>query len=194
MTRTCTVPLPEPSKPKLLDRVRQRCRVRHLAPKTEQAYVGWIRRFILFHHKRHPLEMGGPQVAEFLTQLAVARRVAASTQNQALSALLFLYREVLEKDLGWLEDVVWAKKPKRLPEVFTPEEAVSIIGELSGRRWLMGMQLYGGGLRLNECLGQHARLEGQRLRRQESRRSVLEGDPPRPSDNDRSHDPNVGRR
>jgi integron integrase len=145
------------NKPKLLDQVRQRCRVRHLAYKTEQAYVGWIRRYILFHHKQHPLEMGGPQVSAFLTHLAVQGHVAASTQNQALSALLFLYREVLEKEFGWLDDLVWANKPKRLPVVFTPDEAMGIIGDLRGIRWLMGMQIYGGGLRLNECLHQRVK-------------------------------------
>jgi site-specific recombinase XerD len=126
--------------------------VRHLALKTEYAYVAWIRRYILFHHTRHPLEMGAAEVSAFLTHLAVQGHVAASTQNQALSALLFLYREVLKKDFGWLTDVVRANKPKRLPVVFTPEEALAIIRELTGIRWLMAMQVYGGGLRLNECL------------------------------------------
>ena len=144
MSQSIAGPVPEPGKPKLLEQVRHRCRLRHLALSTEHAYVGWIRRFILFHHKRHPLEMGATEVSAFLTHLAVARRVAASTQNQALSALLFLYREVLERDFGWLNDVVRANKPKRLPTVFTPEEAVALIGELAGVRWLMGMQLYGG--------------------------------------------------
>ena len=145
-------PVWQPEQPKLLDRVRDRCRVRHLSLSTEHAYVGWIRRFILCHNKRHPLEMGAAEVSAFLTHLAVNGHVAASTQNQALSALLFLYREVLEKDFGWLEDVVRAKKPKRLPVVFTPNEAMEIIEQLQGVRWLMGLQLYGGGLRLMECL------------------------------------------
>jgi site-specific recombinase XerD len=101
---------------------------------------------------RHPLQMGATEVSAFLTHLAVDGQVAASTQNQALSALLFLYREVLEQDFGWLEDVVRAKKPKRLPVVFSPEEAMAVIGQLQGVRWLMGLQLYGGGLRLMECL------------------------------------------
>ena len=145
-------PVWQPGQPKLLDRVRNRCRVRHLSLSTEHAYVGWIRRFILFHNKRHPLQMGATEVSAFLTHLAVDGQVAASTQNQALSALLFLYREVLEQDFGWLEDVVRAKKPKRLPVVFSPEEAMAVIGQLQGVRWLMGLQLYGGGLRLMECL------------------------------------------
>lgn len=139
-------------KPRLLDQVRQRCRLRHLALSTERTYVGWIVRYIMFHHKRHPLEMGAPEVTAFLTHLATEDHVAASKQNQALSALLFLYREVLERDFGWLDEVVRAKKPKRLPVVFTPEEAMGIIEELQGARWLMGMLLYGGGLRLMECL------------------------------------------
>jgi integron integrase len=122
-----------------------------LALSTEHAYVNWIRRFILFHHVRHPLEMVAQEVGDFLTSLAVEGHVAASTQNQALSALLFLYREVLERDFGWLDDVVRAKKPKRLPVVYTPEEAMAIIEELREVRWLMGMLLYGGGLRLMEC-------------------------------------------
>ncbi len=145
-------PVWQPGQRKLLDRVRDRCRVRHLSLSTEHAYVGWIRRFILFHNKRHPLQMGGPDVSAFLTHLAVDGHVAASTQNQALSALLFLYREVLEQDFGWLENVVRAKKPKRLPVVFSPEEAMAVISQLQGVRWLMGLQLYGGGLRLMECL------------------------------------------
>ena len=140
------------SKPKLLDQVRHHCRARHLALSTEHAYVNWIRRFILFHHKRHPLEMGAAEVSAFLTHLAVEGHVAASTQNQALSAILLLYREVLQRDFGWLQDVVRAKKPKRLPVVFSPEEAVAILAQLRGVRWLMGVQLYGGGLRLMECL------------------------------------------
>jgi integrase len=105
-------------KPKLLDQVRQQCRVRHLALSTEDQYVSWIRRFILFHNKRHPLEMGKAEVSAFLTHLAVEGHVAASTQNQALSALLFLY----EREFGWLDDVVRAKKPKHLPVVFTVDE------------------------------------------------------------------------
>jgi len=151
MTQSQETPVAQSGKPKLLDQVRQRCRVRHLALSTEHAYVNWIRRFVLFHHVRHPLEMGAKEVGDFLTHLAVDGHVAASTQNQALSALLFLYREVLERDFGWLDDVVRAKKPKRLPVVFTPEEAMAVVEELQGIRWLMGMLLYGGGLRLMEC-------------------------------------------
>ena len=152
------------NKPKLLDQVRHHCRVRHLALNTEQTYVGWIRRFILFHHKRHPLEMGAAEVSAFLTHLAVEGHVAASTQNQALSAMLLLYREVLHKDFGCLDEVVRAKKPKRLPVVFTPEEATAILQQLRGVRWLMAVQLYGGGLRLEECLRMRVKdLDFQRL-------------------------------
>lgn len=139
-------------KPKLLDQVRHAIRVRHMARSTEKTYVDWIRKFILFHNKRHPLEMGKEEVSAFLTHLAIVGNVSASTQNQALAALLFLYREVLEKDFGWLDDVVRAKKPKRLPVVFTPQEVEHILQHLSGRRWLMAMILYGGGLRAMECL------------------------------------------
>ncbi|MBI2478222.1 MAG: integron integrase [Planctomycetia bacterium] len=149
---TTPTTLPETGKPKLLDQVRNHCRLRHLALSTEQQYVNWIRRFILFHNKRHPLEMGKTEVSAFLTHLAVEGQVAASTQNQALSALLFLYRHVLEKEFGWLDDVVRAKKPKRLPVVYTVDEARMMLDEFVGRRWLIGMQLYGGGLRLMECL------------------------------------------
>lgn len=145
-------PVPPSGQPKLLDQVRHRCRLRHLARSTEQAYVGWIRRYILFHQKRHPSEMGASEVTAFLTHLAVELHVAASTQNQALAGLLFLYREVLQCEFGWLDGVVRAKKPKRLPVVYTPEEAMGIVEDLQGIRWLMGILLYGGGLRLMECL------------------------------------------
>jgi len=116
-----------PGEPRLLHQVRHRCRIWHLALSTERACVGSIRRCILFHQKRHPLEMGAKEVSDFLSHLAVHGRVAASTQNQALSAVLFLYRKVLQRDFGWLDDVVGAKKPKRLPTVFTPEEAMAIV-------------------------------------------------------------------
>lgn len=107
---------------RLLDQVRQRLRARHYSLRTEQSYVGWIKRFILFHGKRHPREMGKAEVEAFLTALAVRGSVSSSTQNQALSAVLFLYREVLEIDLPWLEGVVRAKKPERLPTVLSPTE------------------------------------------------------------------------
>jgi integrase len=139
-------------KPKLLDQVRDAIRTRHYSYRTEQAYVGWIRRFILFHGKRHPAEMGKPEIEQFLTGLAVQRNVAASTQNQALAAILFLYKDVLTQDPGWLDDVVRAKRPRRLPVVLTREEVKAILAELDGRNWIMVMLLYGAGLRLVECL------------------------------------------
>jgi hypothetical protein len=113
---------PAPRPPRLLDRVREAIRARHYSRRTEKAYVHWIRRFIFFHGKRHPAEMGAAEVTAFLTSLAVQDTVAASTQNQALSALLFLYREVLGVDLPWLEDVVRAKRPQYLPVVLTRDE------------------------------------------------------------------------
>jgi integrase len=139
-------------KPKLLDQVRQAARVRHMALSTEHSYVGWIRRFILYHNKRHPLEMGQREVGDFLTHLAVEGKVSASTQNQALSAMLFLYRAVLEKDFGWLDNVVRAKRPGRIPVVFTHEEALAVLANLDGVYWLIGKLLYGSGLRVMECL------------------------------------------
>ncbi|MBC2696554.1 MAG: integron integrase [Desulfobacteraceae bacterium] len=139
-------------KPKLLDQVRNATRVRHLSYRTEQAYVHWIKRFILFHNKRHPSEMDETYVSEFLTFLAVKRHVAASTQNQALSAILFLYRDVLKQELGWVNDVERAKKPERLPVVFSKQEVESILLRIEGTKWLMASLLYGSGLRLMECL------------------------------------------
>jgi site-specific recombinase XerD len=120
-----------PPKPKLLDQVRQTLRLKNYSYRTEQSYVGWIRRFILFHHKRHPREMGKTEVESFLTHLAVDRHVAASTQNQALSALIFLYTHVLNQPLG-VVDVVWAKKPKRLPVVLTQKEVTAVLKRLQG--------------------------------------------------------------
>jgi integron integrase len=143
--------LTTPRSPKLLDRVREAIRLRHRSRSTEKAYVGWIRRYILFHGKRHPAEMGAPEVTRFLSSLAVQGRVAASTQNQALSALLFLYRHVLHQDLPWLDDVVRAKRPKRLPIVLTRNEVQAVIAELHGTPRLMATLLYGSGLRLLEC-------------------------------------------
>ncbi len=140
-----------PQKPKLLDRVREAIRSRHYSRNTEDAYVAWIKRFIFFHGKRHPMEMGAEEITRFLSSLAVEGRVAASTQNQALSALLFLYREVLQHDLPWLEGVVRAKRPIRLPVVLTREEVQAVLGHLRGAPSLMGVLLYGAGLRLLEC-------------------------------------------
>src|SRR2546425_7954763 len=141
----------EPAKPRLLDRVRTALRSRHYSRRTEEAYVAWIRRYILFHGKRHPMEMGAPEITRFLSFLAVDGKVAASTQNQALSALLFLYREVLELDVPWLDGVVRAKRPQRLPVVLTRDEVRAVVRSLQGIPRLMASLLYGSGLRLLEC-------------------------------------------
>jgi integrase len=140
------------NKPKLLDQVRDVIRRKHFSIRTEQAYVDWIRRFILFHDKRHPREMAEAEVTQFLTYLARESRVAASTQNQALSALLFLYKEVLKQEIGWLEGVERAKTPARLPVVLTRDEVHKIFAHLHGTHRLMVGLLYGSGLRLMECV------------------------------------------
>lgn len=137
--------------PKLLDRVRAASRLRHLSRRTEKAYVGWIRRFILFHEKRHPIVMGADEVTRFLSSLATARGVSASTQNQALAALIFLYRVVLDQDLPWLDDVVRAKRSAHVPVVMSRNEAEAVLRELRGMPQLMAALLYGAGLRLLEC-------------------------------------------
>ena len=137
--------------PRLLDRVREANRLRHGSRSTEKSYIAWIRRYIVFHGKRHPAEMGAPEVAQFLSSLAVEGKVAASTQNQALSALLFLYRHVLHQDLPWLEDVVRARRPKHLPVVLTRDEVRAVISKLAGTARLMATLLYGSGLRVLEC-------------------------------------------
>ena len=139
--------------PRLLDQVRNAIRVRHYSIRTEQAYVGWVRRFVVFHGKRHPSELGAEEVAAFLTHLAVRGRVAASTQNQALNALAFLYRHVLEQPLpDDLDGIARAKKPARLPVVLTRDEVQRLLAELEGTHALVGGLLYGSGLRLLEAL------------------------------------------
>jgi integron integrase len=143
---------PDLPKPRLLDSRREAVRTRHYSRRTEKAYVAWTRRFVVFHGKRHPRDMGGPEVAQFLTALAVDGHVAASTQNQALSALLFLYREVLQQDLPWLDDVVRAKRTVRLPVVLTREEVPAVICQLRGTHRLLAILLYGAGLRLLEAV------------------------------------------
>jgi integron integrase len=149
VVREASPPAPHP--PRLLDRVREAIRSRHYSRRTEKAYVHWIRRFIFFHGKRHPVEMGAAEVTAFLTSLAVQDEVAASTQNQALSALLFLYREVLGVDLPWLEDVVRAKRPQYLPVVLTRDETRALLQKLNGVPRIMALLLYGAGLPLLEC-------------------------------------------
>ena len=138
--------------PRLLDQLRHQIRLRHYSIRTEQTYVEWTRRFILFHCKRHPAEMGAIEVTAFLTHLAVDRHVASSTQNQAKSALLFLYRHVLRVDLPWLDEVIGAKEQRRLPVVLTPIEVRSLLSEMSGDSGLVASLLYGTGMRLLEAL------------------------------------------
>ncbi len=138
-------------KPKLLDRVRLELRSRHFSPRTEEAYVSWVRRYILFHGKRHPDEMGEREVSEFLSSLATAGHVSPSTQNQALAALLFLYRDTLRRKLPWIEGVVRARRAPRLPVVLNRGEVDAILGQLKGVPHLMAALLYGAGLRLMEC-------------------------------------------
>ncbi|HVN79816.1 MAG TPA: integron integrase [Terriglobia bacterium] len=141
-----------PEKPRLLDQLRAAIRVRHYSIRTEESYVRWVREFILFHHKRHPEDLGEAEVSRYLTHLAVNHKVTASTQNQALSALLFLYRNVLKRELGQFKDIEKAKRPQRLPMVFTREEVRAVLAQLEGTEWLMASLLYGAGLRLMECL------------------------------------------
>lgn len=139
-------------KPRLLDQMRDRIRVKHYSIRTEQVYCEWVKHFIRFHRYRHPADMGAAEVEAFLTDLAVRRNVSASTQNQALSALLFLYKEVLQVDLPWLKDVVRAKKPQRLPVVMSVEEVRRVLAGLEGHLWLVCSLLYGTGMRLMEAV------------------------------------------
>lgn len=136
----------------MIDQVRRRIRLNHYSRQTEKTYVVWIRYFILHMGKRHPGEMGAREVSEFLSYLATERNVAAATQNQALSALLFLYKQVLNIDLPWMDDMVRAKRPVRLPSVLTENEAQRLLAQLHGVNWLMASLLYGAGLRQAECL------------------------------------------
>ncbi len=141
--------------PKLLDRMRDLLRTRHYSIRTEEAYVQWAKRFIVFHQKRHPSSMGAPEVNEFLTHLAVERHVSSSTQGQALAAILFLYRDVLGEELPWLTDLIRAPRRERAPVVLTREEVRRLLGQMSGTTQLVARLLYGTGMRL---------LEGLRLR------------------------------
>lgn len=143
-----------PGPPRLLDRVRQQIRVRHYSRRTEASYVNWIKRFILFHGKRHPQDLGAPEVSAFLSSLAIDRNVSANTQNQALAAILFLYKAVLEIDMPWLKDVTRAKKPQRLPTVLTVDEVSRLLAALDGdpTEALVVRLLYGTGMRLLESL------------------------------------------
>ncbi len=146
------LPADAPAAPKLLDQVRARIRVKHYSIRTENQYVLWIKRFILFHGKRHPRELGAAAVEAFLSDLAVNGRVAAATQSQALSALLFLYREVLEITLPWLDGVTRAKPSRHLPVVLTPAEVRAVLDRMDGTYGLMARLLYGTGMRLMECV------------------------------------------
>ena len=141
-----------PDKPKLMDQMRDVLRRRHYSIRTEQSYVDWVRRFILFHNKRHPSEMAEREVIAFLTSLARDGKVAASTQNQALSALLFLYKEVLRLELGWMDTVERAKQPTRVPVVLSQTEVRKVFSKMRGTHKLMAQLLYGSGLRLMECV------------------------------------------
>ena len=138
--------------PRLLDMAREAIRRRHFSYRTEETYLQWMKRFILFSRKRHPRELGAAEVTAFLNHLAVERHVAAATQNQALAALLFLYKEVIAEPLPWLDEVVHAKRPVRRPSVLTSSEAHKLLGKMHGTKWLMASLLYGAGLRLRECL------------------------------------------
>ncbi len=140
-----------PSGPRLVDAVRSAMRLRHLSPRTEQAYLHWMRRFFTYHRGRHPAELGPEHVTAFLSSLATTGRVSSSTQNQALAALLFLYRDVLGHDLPWLDDVVRAKAPVHLPVVLSRDEVRAVLSHLHGTPRLMAALLYGSGLRLLEC-------------------------------------------
>jgi len=140
------------SRPKLLDRVRHAIRTRHCSPRTEEAYVHWIRRYIVFHEKKHSSTLGAPDISRFLTWLAVERHVSASTQNQALSALLFLYKDVLAIEVGAVPPVVRARTPERLPVVLSRDEIGALLKQLTGTERLVVMLLYGSGVRLEECL------------------------------------------
>jgi len=139
-------------KPKLMDRLHEALRSRHYSRRTEQTYCHWVKRFIFFHKVRHPAEMAEPEINAFLIHLAVKEKVSASTQNQALSALLFLYRHVIGREVGDLGKVIRARKPKRLPVVMTRDEVKDVLSNLTDDKWLMSSLMYGAGLRLMECL------------------------------------------
>jgi len=154
---------PEPAR--LFDRVRDCIRVRHYSIRTEKSYVDWIRRYIRYHGRRHPRDLGAEHVAAFLSSLATDRQVAASTQNQALAALLFLYKNVLGVELPWMEGVARAKQPRRLPTVLTRAEIVSMLASMDGTFGLMARLMYGSGIRLAECL--QLRVKDMELERRE---------------------------
>jgi integron integrase len=169
--------------PRLLDQVRQSLRARHYSTRTEKAYVGWIRRFILFHGKRHPADLSENEIGAYLSHLASEAKVSSSTQNQALAALLFLYQQVLGRELQWLGNLVHAKRPAHVPVVLGRSEARDLLGHLNGPIWLVCSLLYGAGLRLLEALNLRVKdidldrreITVRRGKGQKDRRTVLPG-------------------
>ena len=161
-------------KKRLLVRVRDAIRSRHYSLRTEQTYIQWVRRYIYFHNKRHPEDMGEQEISLFLSYLAVERKVSASTQNQALSALLFLYKNILNLKLDWLDDVVRAKRPKRLPVVLTQHEVHALLDKMEGVNWLITSLIYGTGMRKMECL----RLRQKEFTRRTSMKATVKLNPP----------------
>ena len=149
---TVEISTEKPPPKRLVHRIRDAIRVRRYSLKTERAYVYWARRFIVFHGKRHPAEMGAPEVSAFLTHLATVENVAAATQNQALAAVLFLYKAVLEIDLPWLEDVIRAKRPRHIPTILEKREVHALLDQMEGEHALMARLMYGTGMRIGECL------------------------------------------
>ena len=145
------------NKPKLLTQLSQAIRARHYSRSTEATYIHWIKRFIFFHHVRHPQEMAEPEINAFLTHLAVNEHVSASTQNQALCAIVFLYKYVLGRKVGDIGEVIRARKPVRLPVVMTKAEVKAVLENLKGDKWIIAYLMYGAGLRLMECL--HLRVQ-----------------------------------
>jgi integron integrase len=141
-----------PHPPKLMEQLRDKVRLKHYSLSTERQYAHWVKRFVLFHGKRHPKDMGAAEVEAFLTHLAVEGQVAAATQNQALSALLFLYRELLNQDLPWMQDMVRSKRPARLPVVLTQREVAEVLDRMQGPHGLLARLLYGTGMRLMEVV------------------------------------------
>ena len=138
--------------PRLIEKFRQTIEAKHYSRRTLRTYESWIRRYIKYHRNRHPKEMGGEEVTQFLTHLATEKKVASSTQNQALSALLFLYKEVLDMELPWMDDIVRAKRPVRVPVVLSVREVEMVLDRMHGPSWLVASMLYGAGLRLLEAL------------------------------------------
>ena len=140
------------TKPKLLDQVRTTMRAAHYSKSTEESYVSWIKRFILFHNKRHPKDLGSEEIKNFINHLANNNKVSSSTQNQALQAILYLYKNLLNKDIGWIEDIKFTQRKKHLPTVLNKQEVKDIFNNLTGVTLLIAKLMYGSGMRLGECL------------------------------------------